>query len=440
VIFHIVMMKCKKTAKALEAAAEATCLVGAHRRGGCLRRKLILGVGGALIVCVWLFREPLRRQIFAQGVLANDAPTEEAVHEMIQNAADPQAAIVAVWNTGKIAQRLLAIQKLSSVGGIDKPLPANLRNMLLAAALDPDMDVREIALGALDSRNDPALPALSAAQLNDLDPQVRLLGLTHLRKLSSIIGVPVVVPLLKDINPQILACALRLLEDWSGENFGVKLSDAVPLEDAKTGLTVFEEASYHKTRAGVDRAATWWAEHKAEFQPVQLEIPSEALTAAKSIYAGDFTLPTIGGQSVRLSDFRGKVVFINFWATWCTACVSELPELIALQKGHNDNLEILGVSLDFVPDEDNPTAPSSPEMIRKKVAQTVALRGINYPVLLDEKNAVGGRFNGGELPTTVLIDAQGRIRRRFIGARSLPVFEAMVVEASKPITPIQTAR
>ena len=61
------------------------------------------------------------------------------------------------------------------------------------------------------------------------------------------------------------------------------------------------------------------------------------------------------------------------------------------------------------------------------------LRGINYPVLLDEKNTVGSRFNGGELPTTVIIDAQGRIRRRFIGTRSLPVFEAMIAEASKPI-------
>lgn len=411
-----------------------------HWCGGGMWRKLTLGLGVALVVCVWLFREPLRRQIFAQGVLANDAPTEEAVQQMIQNAADPQAAVLAAWNTGKIAQRPLAIQKLSSVIRNDEPLPATLRNMLLVAALDPDMDVREIALSTLDSRNDPALPALSAAQLNDLDPQVRLLGLAHLKKLSAGIGVPVVAPLLKDENPQILAYAVKLLEDWSGQKFGLKLSDAVPLEDTKTGLTVFEEASYRKTRAGADRAAVWWAEHKAEFHPVQLEMPSEALTAAKPIYAGDFTLPAIGGRSTRLSDFRGKVVLVNFWTTWCTACVSEMPELIALQKSHQDNLEIIGVSLDFVPDEDNPAAPSSPKIIRNKVAQTVALRGINYPVLLDEKNAVGGRFNGGELPTTVIVDAQGRIRRRFIGARTLPVFEAMIAEASKPVLPIQTSQ
>src|SRR5277367_5785863 len=100
------MMNHKKTAEGSDATANAANLVGAHCRGGSLWRKVTLGAGIALVFCVWLFREPLRRQIFAQGVLANDAPTDEAVQEMIQNAADPQAAVLAAWNTGKIAQRL----------------------------------------------------------------------------------------------------------------------------------------------------------------------------------------------------------------------------------------------------------------------------------------------------------------------------------------------
>jgi hypothetical protein len=70
--------------------------------------------------------------------------------------------------------------------------------------------------------------------------------------------------------------------------------------------------------------------------------------------------------------------------------------------------------------------------VKEKVRRTVKARGINYTVLLDQKNEVGGRFNGGELPTTIIIDADGNVRRRFVGARSLPVFEAMIVEASKP--------
>ena len=73
------------------------------------------------------------------------------------------------------------------------------------------------------------------------------------------------------------------------------------------------------------------------------------------------------------------------------------------------------------------------QKIRDKVIRTVKARGINYPVLLDEHNEVGGRFNGGALPTTVIVDAQGEVRRRFVGARSLPVFEAMIAESRQPV-------
>jgi alkyl hydroperoxide reductase subunit AhpC len=73
------------------------------------------------------------------------------------------------------------------------------------------------------------------------------------------------------------------------------------------------------------------------------------------------------------------------------------------------------------------------------VARTTAARGINYPVLLDKNNEVGARFNGGELPTTVIIDSEGRVRRRFVGARSLEVFAAMLAEASRPMPAARAA-
>jgi hypothetical protein len=112
-----------------------------------------------------------------------------------------------------------------------------------------------------------------------------------------------------------------------------------------------------------------------------------------------------------------------------------MPELIELQKRHHEQLVILGISLDCIPNEDDDShtgdRPSLNE-IRKKVARTVEARQINYSILLDERNDTGARFNGGELPTTVIVDADGNVRRRFVGSRSLPVFEAMVAEASKP--------
>jgi thiol-disulfide isomerase/thioredoxin len=263
--------------------------------------------------------------------------------------------------------------------------------------------------------------------------------------------VPIVVPLLDEDDPMIVASALKLLEHWSRENFGVKLADTAPFENPQTGLKEFREGSRATAQAGASRAKAWWAQHQSEFANMPLEIPAESITERRLIAAEGFTLRDLNGQNVRLSDLRGKIVLLNFWTTWCPACVSEMPELIALQKKRKDDLAIIGVSLDFVPDshghvgghaaveeqvqqtEDRHERDSSGlAKIREKVARTVKARGINYTVLLDEKNEIGGRFNGGELPTTVIIDASGNIRRRFIGARSLPVFESMIAQAKQP--------
>jgi thiol-disulfide isomerase/thioredoxin len=418
------------------------------------RRWLLAGLGICLIVGVWVVREPLRRRVGESATLANPAPPPEIVEGVIEASPDRAAAISAAWNTGRIVHREVAMREIARLMPADRPLPAELEEIVLTGALDVDANVRESALGILRERKDPALASLAVAQIQDHDPQVRLFGLNQLRQAGAAIGVPVIIPLLDDDDPLIVATGLKLLESWSGEKFGVKISETVPAENAKTGLKEYSEASRGKARAGVARAKSWWAEHQAEFPPVQPKIPDAAITARKPVPAADFSLTAVDGRKVRLADFRGKVVLINFWTTWCTACVGEMPELVALQKQHGDGLVILGVSLDFVPDEhghlggveaveeqglhkdEDADATKNQETlknIRAKVLRTVKARGINYTVLLDEKNEIGGRFNGGELPTTVIVDAEGNVRRRFIGARSLPVFEAMIAEAGQPV-------
>jgi hypothetical protein len=114
----------------------------------------------------------------------------------------------------------------------------------------------------------------------------------------------------------------------------------------------------------------------------------------------------------------------------------------ALKKHLGDKVVILGISLDgrldehgHEPGEETRTEHHSKgpsiDKIREKVHRAVLSRGINYVVVLDPEDAVGGRFNGGELPTTVIIDANGLVTRRFIGERNLQVFEAMIAEASE---------
>ncbi len=410
---------------------------------------LILAFAGLLIA--WFFRAELRGVIARKAVLTNDAPPPEVVEEIILEAANPRTALLTAWNSGKIVHREVAVGAIRRVFPNGQPLSSEFESIVLAGALDPDMNVRETALAILHERQHAALAALAAEQLKDPDQQVRLLGLSYLKHAAPAVGLPFAAALLDDPDIAVLGLSLKLLENWSGQKFGAKLSDTVQVENATSGLQEFQPAGIAKTKTAAETARAWWTGHQNEFPPVKLQVPAEAYAARRPVPAADFQLCTLEGKAVRLSDFRGKVVLMNFWTTWCTACVGEMPALVALQKKYGDQLVILGVSLDYVPDshghigghpaveeqnhsdgahDDHEATAAALDRVREKVARTAKARGINYSVLLDEHNEVGGRYNGGELPTTVIVDARGNVRRRFVGTRSLPVFEAMLAEVS----------
>jgi thiol-disulfide isomerase/thioredoxin len=392
------------------------------------------------------FHTTLQRQLFQQAALSNPAPPPEVISQMIEQAADPRTALLAAWHTGKIVQREVALSEVGQLWPASQPFSDQFEALLAEAALDPDVNVRESALAVLGEHNDASRFALAAGQLDDLDPQVRLLGLNSLKRAAPAAGVPIVASLLNDADPTVLATSVKLLERWSGKEFGVKLADVFPMANRTTGLPEFPPGGVEKTEAAATKARSWWAAHQNEFPPSKLENPAPANYNA-TVPAADFELRTLEGKKVRLSDYRGRVVLVNFWTTWCAACAGEIPALVALRKSHRDDLVILGVSLDFVPVDDgslpaveeqdqgaratdHPAAASS-QQILEKIVRTAKTRGINYPVLLDEHNEAGGRYNGGELPATIVVDAQGNVRRRFVGSRSLAVFEAMITDASR---------
>ncbi len=418
------------------------------------RRTFLYAAALSVVAGAWIFREPLRGRITQDALLASAAPAREELEEAINQSRDPASALLAAWRTGRIVQREVAMALLTRALTPNQPLAPALDAMLIEGALDPDMNVRELALGGLAALRHPRWPALAAAQLRDCDPQVRLLGLNQLKRAPAAEGVPVAARALDDGDPQVLATAVNLLAHWSGQDFGVKLVDAVPEEDPKTGLSTYRADAESKARAGAALAKQWWTRRSAEFTNPTTDSPAQPARAQPIPPIADFTLPALAGGSIRLSTLRGKVVLINFWTTWCPACVGEMPVLVELQKRHGDQVAILGVSLDALPDEDghagghensanadaghveSATAHPSPtadalRQIRQKVARVAAARGLNYAILLDEQGGIGGRFNGGELPTTVIVDREGHLRRRFVGPRSLPVFEAMVAEAAQ---------
>jgi len=203
-----------------------------------------------------------------------------------------------------------------------------------------------------------------------------------------------------------------------------------------------EPARLATIRNATARWDTWWQTNRDNY-PAVPGISISFPPREEQPIAGDFTLKNLAGQSVRLSDFKGKTVLLNFWTTWCTACQEEIPRLIALQKNHPADLVILAVSLDGAAVEDadeiegkagasdDPLA-ATPAQIHEKIARIVQARGINYQILLDPEGKVGARFNGHELPTNVFIDSAGVVRRRFIGTRSLATLEAMLRDAASP--------
>lgn len=391
-----------------------------------------------LIATIVGLRGPLVELIRNRTTLANDGPPGEVVAEMIEHSRHPQTALLAAWESGKIVHREMAIREVNKIVPAAQPLPPELLDILYAGALDADQNVRESALAALQARHDPALPALAAAQLPDPDGAARLLGLNYLGQTPAAVGVPLAAGLLGDPDWRVAAKAVQLLEHWSGQNFGVKMADAVQRENAETGLLDFATNGTARIAIATAAARQWWQAHAAEFPGPKLELPAAVQAGLTRYPATDFTLRTLEGERVRLSSLRGKVVLVNFWTTWCTACVSEMPELVTLQKEHQAQLVILGVAMDYAPDDDGDQKPD-PNTIPAKVARTRQQRGLNYPILLDKNVDAGSAYNGGELPTTVIIDAQGLVRRRFVGARSLAEFEGILAAARRPEAPLKLA-
>jgi peroxiredoxin len=121
--------------------------------------------------------------------------------------------------------------------------------------------------------------------------------------------------------------------------------------------------------------------------------------------APDFALPSLDGQTVRLSDLRGKAVLLNFWATWCSPCRQEMPTIEKVyQDSKSRGLAILAVSLD-----------AGSKSVVKSFMQELKLE---FPVLLDPEMEVLRIYRMVGIPASFLIDKQGIIRHREVGYRN----------------------
>jgi peroxiredoxin len=128
--------------------------------------------------------------------------------------------------------------------------------------------------------------------------------------------------------------------------------------------------------------------------------------------APDFTLQTLEGETVKLSDYRGKKVFLNYWATWCPPCREEMPEMQRFHEAYKDEVVILAVN------------GTGSEKSREDVRKFVEERDFTFPILMDKELEINQMYQIISIPTTYFIGTDGVIQEpRIVGPMTYKVMK-----------------
>jgi cytochrome c biogenesis protein CcmG/thiol:disulfide interchange protein DsbE len=136
--------------------------------------------------------------------------------------------------------------------------------------------------------------------------------------------------------------------------------------------------------------------------PLRTKIPSnEQLQSSQA--APDFSFMDMDGKKITLSDFKGKIVVLNFWATWCPPCVKEFPALLSIARAYPDRVVLIALSSDI------------DDAALKRFLNKHDWRGENIKIGRDMEDITGKKFQTYRLPETLIIDEAGQIREKIIG-------------------------
>lgn len=128
----------------------------------------------------------------------------------------------------------------------------------------------------------------------------------------------------------------------------------------------------------------------------------------------ELELQTLEGESVRLSDYKGKKVILNFWATWCPPCKAEMPHMQSFYEKHQEEVEVIAVNL------------TSRDNGKAALQSFVDSYGLTFSIPLDEEGLYGNRYNIITIPTTFIIDSNGKMTQRIVGPMDQQMMEKVV--------------
>ena len=159
--------------------------------------------------------------------------------------------------------------------------------------------------------------------------------------------------------------------------------------------------------------------------------PSAQPTSRPVVAAPDFTLIDQYGNTHTLSDYKGKTVFLNIWATWCGPCKSEMPDIQDLYENYGENsgdLVVLGVANPKTEDH-----PMNQDVSQAEVEQFLSDNGYTFPVLMDTTGQIFAYYGISAFPTTFMIDANGNVYGYVPGAMPADIMESVVQQTMESV-------
>ncbi|HVB58095.1 MAG TPA: TlpA disulfide reductase family protein [Candidatus Acidoferrales bacterium] len=159
--------------------------------------------------------------------------------------------------------------------------------------------------------------------------------------------------------------------------------------------------------------ATGVSYKQSQDDPPNANTDNVILFASNPMKAPPFLVNDLSGKVISTPQLRGKVVIVNFWATWCPPCRAEIPQLTALASRYKDRLEIIGVAMD------DDTSPAEVRAFAAKV-------GINYPIVMGSQTIAAEYGGVPALPTSFIVDTNGRVVQKHVGLNPPGLFDTEV--------------